>query len=92
MKVTYATEHELLTELLQIPATSLHSLSLHIANKGELVRFEILEAPLGQLSNRSVYRYINPDSLANTLFDHRSEFSISHSLRLVNYWQGKAIN
>jgi hypothetical protein len=92
LKVTYATEQGLLTELLQIPATSVQSLSLHIANKGELVRFEILEAPLGQLSDRSVYRYINPDALANTLFDHRSEFSISHPLHLISYWQGRAIN
>ncbi|WGL98291.1 M66 family metalloprotease [Arsenophonus sp. aPb] len=92
IKVTYATEQGLLTELLQIPATSVQSLSLHIANKGELVRFEILEAPSGQLSDRAVYRYTNPEALANTLFDHRSEFSISHPLRLINYWQGRAIN
>ncbi|HGJ5869105.1 M66 family metalloprotease [Arsenophonus nasoniae] len=92
LKVTYATEQGLLTELLQIPTTSVQSLSLHIANKGELVRFEILEAPSGQLSNRCVYRYTNPDALANTLFDHRSEFSISHPIHLPKYWQGRVIN
>lgn len=95
LRVTYATEKGLLTENLEIPISYLAEFGVTIADKGELVRVEVVEAAKASateyIKNKVIgnYQYINSAALANTIFDNDGLFKVTDSsISLPKYWHG----
>lgn len=98
LRVTYATPTGLLTEHLLMPSVGG---AVNIANKGELVRADLVEAPgatdtehkNAYAANKIVTSYINPEALANTVFRGDSGFAVGTDNKIVlpKYWNGANI-
>ena len=98
MRVTYATGTGLITENLIIPGSyGTGLMGINIADKGELVRVDIIEAPKANLraylDGKTVSSYVNSQALANTVFSGNSLFTAEMaSLVLPKYWNGAQVN
>lgn len=97
MRVTYATELGLLTEHLIIPSNyDMRYFGVNIADKGELVRVDIVEAgdanTAAYLQNKVIGSYVNSDALANTVFINDDRFTLGdESIVLPKYWNGSKV-
>jgi len=97
MRVTYATDLGLLTEHLIIPSNyDMRYFGVNIADKGELVRVDIVEAgdanTAAYLQNKVIGSYVNSDALANTVFKNDDRFtSGDESIVLPKYWNGSKV-
>lgn len=90
LQVTYATETGLLTEKLQIPLMY-DEISMNIPDKGELVKFDILEINKNKQTVSTFYHYSNPESLANRILIHSDGQTLPKTLQLDNYWRGSKL-
>jgi len=97
MRVTYATDLGLLTEHLIIPSNyDMRYFGVNIADKGELVRVDIVEAgdanTAAYLQNKVIGSYVNSDALANTVFKNDDRFTLGdESIVLPKYWNGSKV-
>ncbi|MDX4946807.1 M66 family metalloprotease [Providencia manganoxydans] len=93
LQITYATAYGLITDTRHIEDQKLISfetpelLSLNIPDKGELVKLQLIETN----NQKTVYTYINPDSLANRLFSLWDGKSPLERVVLDHYWQGSQL-
>ena len=97
LRVTYSTSKGLITDNLVIPANyGLLYSGINVADKGELVRVDIVEAENANVSaylnNKVVASYVNSEALANTVFKGDAWFNAEDaSLVLPKYWNGSQV-
>ena len=90
LKITYSTQSGLLTETLQIGEYH-HKMSLNVADKGELVKIEVVKINQQKQIDQVIYQYSNPDALANRVFGRNDENTQISQLQLDNYWHGNKL-
>ncbi|WP_272522217.1 hypothetical protein [Providencia sp. PROV202] len=88
LRITYMTRTGLLTETIKT-ALDENTLNVNIPNKGELVSIDIIKTE--DESERSIYGYKNPESLANRLFIYGDGQTIPQKLQRDNYWRGSKL-
>ncbi len=89
LKIIYSTESGLLTDILQLPYhTNLNQLGINIPDKGEITKIELLEIKKNKKLSKPIYTYLNPQSLANTIFSKTPTINI---YSLPNYWCGNKL-
>ncbi|MGG4610074.1 hypothetical protein [Providencia sp. Me31A] len=90
LTVIYDTSHGLLTDVLQVDIEP-YSISLNIADKGELVKFTLQTLTAEKTLGNIIYQYTNPTSLASRVFRNSIDNKLPNQLILDNYWQGSPI-
>ncbi|HHR5883347.1 TPA: hypothetical protein ACS7XF_003338 [Providencia alcalifaciens] len=88
LMVTYRTPSGLITESLKV-SLRYNEINLNVANKGELVRLDVIKTDNG--TETTVFQYKNPESLANRLFIHSDGKSLPEKLQMDNYWRGSKL-
>lgn len=83
---TYATQNGLMTTD-SCPIEDIKSISLNMADHGELVKIQIMKAD----NQQPIYTYANPDALANRLFHQYQANQPLQYITLDNYWCGSPL-
>ncbi|HGN1707454.1 TPA: M66 family metalloprotease [Providencia rettgeri] len=90
LTVVYDTSNGLLTDVLQVDIAP-YSISLNIADKGEIVKFTLQTLTAEKTLGNIIYQYTNPTSLASRVFHNSIDNKLPNQLILDNYWQGSPI-